>query len=43
LQTLISIGHSEEEARRILKLDEKQEEEAADLPEDLQSNFAGPA
>jgi hypothetical protein len=24
LQTLISIGHSEEEARRILKLDEKQ-------------------
>ena len=34
LQTLISIGHSEAEARRILKLDKKQEE-AADLPEDL--------
>lgn len=34
LQTLISIGHTEEEARRILKLDKKQEE-AADLPEDL--------
>jgi hypothetical protein len=33
LKTLISIGHSEEEARKILKLDEK--EEAADLPEDL--------
>lgn len=35
LQTLISIGHTEAEARRILKLDEKQEEEAADLPADL--------
>jgi hypothetical protein len=35
LKTLISIGHSEEEAKKILKLDEKQEEEAADLPEDL--------
>ena len=34
LQTLISIGHSEEEARKILKLDQKQEE-VADLPEDL--------
>ncbi len=34
LQTLISIGHSEEEARKILKIDKKQEE-AADLPEDL--------
>ena len=34
LQTLISVGHTEEEARRILKLDQKQEE-AADLPEDL--------
>ena len=33
LQTLISIGHSEEEARKILKLDKK--EDAADLPEDL--------
>ena len=34
LQTLISIGHTEAEARKILKLDQKQEE-AADLPEDL--------
>lgn len=34
LQTLISIGHTEEEARKILKLDQKKEE-AADLPEDL--------
>lgn len=34
LRTLISVGHTEEEARRILKLDKKQEE-AADLPEDL--------
>lgn len=34
LKTLISIGHSEEEARKILKLDQKKEE-AADLPEDL--------
>ena len=33
LQTLISIGHSEAEARKILKLDKK--EEASDLPEDL--------
>ena len=33
LKTLISIGHSEAEARKILKLQEK--EEAADLPEDL--------
>ena len=33
LQTLISIGHSEEEARKILKIDKK--EEASDLPEDL--------
>ena len=33
LKTLISIGHSEEEARKILKLDKK--EDAADLPEDL--------
>ena len=35
LQTLIAIGHSEEEARRILKLDQEKEEAAADLPEDL--------
>ena len=33
LKTLISIGHSEEEARKILKIDKK--EEASDLPEDL--------
>ena len=35
LQTLITIGHSEEEARRILKLDQEKEKDAADLPEDL--------
>jgi hypothetical protein len=34
LQTLISIGHSEAEARKILKLDQKKEEDG-DLPEDL--------
>ena len=33
LQTLISIGHSEAEARRILKLDQKDKDD--DLPEDL--------
>lgn len=33
LQTLISIGHTEAEARKILKLDKK--EEASDLPEDI--------
>ena len=33
LQTLISIGHSEEEAKRILKLDQKDKDD--DLPEDL--------
>lgn len=33
LQTLISIGHSEAEARRILKIEDKQED--GDLPEDL--------
>ena len=33
LKTLISIGHSEAEARKILKLDQK--EETSDLPEDL--------
>ena len=33
LQTLISIGHSEEEARKILKLDRKDKDD--DLPEDL--------
>lgn len=36
LQTLIAIGHTEEEARKILKLDQEKEEAAADLlPEDL--------
>ena len=34
LQTLISIGHSEAEARRILKLDQK-EDEGEDLPDDI--------
>ena len=34
LQTLISIGHSEEEARRILKIDQKKKQDN-DLPEDL--------
>lgn len=33
LRTLISVGHSEEEARKILKLDQKDKED--DLPEDL--------
>jgi len=36
LRTLMSVGHSEAEARRILKLDRKQEKkEDDDLPEDL--------
>jgi len=34
LQTLISIGHSEEEARRILKLDQKKKQDD-DLPENI--------
>lgn len=34
LQTLISIGHSEAEARKILKLDQQKDKED-DLPEDL--------
>ena len=33
LKTLISVGHTEEEARRILKIEDKQED--GDLPEDL--------
>jgi len=33
LKTLISVGHTEAEARKILKLEDKQEDN--DLPEDL--------
>lgn len=33
LKTLINVGHTEEEARKILKLDQKDKED--DLPEDL--------
>jgi hypothetical protein len=33
LQTLISVGHTEAEARRILKIEDKQEDD--DLPEDI--------
>jgi len=35
LQTLISIGHSEAEARKILKLDQQENKQDGDLPEDL--------
>lgn len=35
LRTLISVGHSEEEARRILKLDQQENKGDTDLPEDL--------
>ena len=35
LQTLISIGHSEAEARKILKLDQQENKQDDDLPEDI--------
>ena len=35
LRTLISIGHSEAQARKILKLDQQDKEDKDDLPEDI--------